>query len=154
MELIAIGLGLIVGGLVGGKVSDYALLLFYHGRYRSEEDFLKLYDAMSERYHFEMFSTMLDDKLSDYATFRKLHSNCRSKAYAKYKTEVQSMLSKTLLSLSIAVIPLGLLFWENSWTYLLSFAAAIAGSIAYKRFIKNYSIEFYGLLIVATVLES
>jgi len=153
MEFLAVILGLILGGVVGASISDRVLLLYYHGRYRSEEQFLKLYDTMSERFHFEMFSAMLDKPPKDYASFKRLHSQCRSSAYEKYKSQARNAIGIVFLHIILGTLPINYWLKEDSWIYTIAFLIAFAGSIVYKQLIKKYGVEFYGLLIVATVMH-
>ncbi len=154
MGILALTLGTIVGYWLGEKLSDYFLLLYYHRDFRSEDKYLSLYDVIDDEFHFEMLSQSSPDAPKKYSDYLKLHQDMRPKAYKIYRKHIDGIAKHSLLLIVLAIIVPSIAFYGLWYMYFTPILLGLIGHITYKRKVKDYSVDFYAILMMIVILNT
>lgn len=148
--------GIVSGGILGQKIAEYTLILYYHNRLRNEDKFYDIFDSIDDEFHFKMYSGTTGNPPKKYADYLKAHQDIRPKAhniYMSYLDRARRYLT-TLILIALVAPSLVLLMLTGWWyLYLTGAALTIIGFIGYIRFAKDNGLEFHAILMTSIVLN-
>lgn len=149
---IALASGLLVGWwLFSGTLAGVILTLIYHFKYKDEDSYLNLYDVMDTEFNFEMMKVQKNAPKS-YTEFLRQHQAARLNVYT-YLTANRAAYRKLVLVRCLFIAVPAVIFWNNWYYYAGSVLIVLLGTIAYKRFIKHNTANFYRMLVQITLIS-
>lgn len=153
MIYIATLVAIVLSYLMGEKLADFILILYYHRHYIKEEHYMELYDLSDHKYIYDMYRDNKGKKLKTYAQFFKRHHDTRDKAYEYYKKHMYTVSKQIIIMLGVYLLLPMIIFYKVWFIYLVVFSIGIGAHMAYKRIKKQYDFAFYAMLIITLVLN-
>lgn len=155
MVFFTLLVGVVVGLLVGKRLSQHALFLYYHRYFYTKAKFLDVYDLVDDEFHYNMYSGTTDMPPKKYVDYLRLVQKMRPKAYKIYKDFRREIVRAYLTRLALTLfVPAVLLFWTTWYYYIAAYILTLLGFVAYVRYRKDYGIDYNAILIVSLVLNS
>ena len=151
MYLFAALCGLIIGCLMAVRFTLVVLVVFYHYRFRKEEDYLKLYNLMDDEYGYEVMKTY-NESLTSYSKYLKAHQDARSSAYSHFKKDYKEAIKYSIIYLLLAVLLPTLIFWQYGIFYFVTILAVFVAYSLFLYYVKKYRMDFYVRLVANTTI--
>lgn len=152
MIVFAVIAGLVAGWYLGKMNGNNVLIAFYLFRFRSEKEYLVLYDLCDSEFAYEMMS---GEKIppKNYAEFLLWHQECRPKAVKTFKKYWDPLIKFMIKSYIYLLIIPAILFFKYALYFIIPVIIVHLAFTLYYRFVKHNNLDFCAILMMTLVIK-